>query len=215
MTDTKPITTSTEGEASSPTATSKYFFRKQNMSIEDSIWFQIEARKRRLFLLFDQVDAHRFTWRANMVWLQAFPSQISTNVSCYMNQSLWHGSQNEREKPAYLPTIQEKENVVVHLRWTLLRHWEAHPDSKVLQRPADRNPNRDWMICSSMSFPTEINPCYNTYWIWAMTIASWYRLCRFLAKNNWCGKRKFWFLVIATMDGRPAVVSSLPPNFHI
>lgn len=67
MTDTKPITTSTEGEASSPTATSKYFFRKQKMSIKDLKLFQIEARKRRLFLLFDQVGAHHFTWRANMV----------------------------------------------------------------------------------------------------------------------------------------------------
>lgn len=57
MTDTKPITTSTEGEASSPTATSKYFSRKQKMSIEDSV-YQIEARKRCLFLLFDQEDAH-------------------------------------------------------------------------------------------------------------------------------------------------------------
>lgn len=107
MTDTKPITTSTEGEASSPTATSKYFFRKKKMSIKDSIWFQIEARKRRLSYYLTKWMLIILHGEQTSSDCKAFPCQISTTASCYMNQSLWHENQNEREKLVYLTSIQE------------------------------------------------------------------------------------------------------------
>lgn len=165
MTDTKPITTSTEGEASSPTATSKYFFRKQKCP--SKIWYDFKLRPEKGAFSYYLTKWVLIILHGEQEWsdCKAFPPKISTNGSCYMNQNLWHDNQNKREKPAYLTTLQGKENVFVHLRWTLLRHWEARPDSKISQSKQ----RLDNLLLNELSYRNRT--LYNTYWIWAMIIA--------------------------------------------
>lgn len=149
------------------------------MSIEDLIWFQIEARKRRLFLLFDQVGAHHLTWRANMIWLQSFSSQnfnwwIMLHEPKFVTwQPKWKG------KACIFDHYSRKRKCVFSSEVDIVKTLRSTPRQWGFTWPTDGIPNRDWIICSSMNFPTEIKPCYNAYWIQAMIIARYYRLCHF------------------------------------
>uniref|UniRef100_A0A8C6JWC7 Nuclear factor 1 n=1 Tax=Melopsittacus undulatus TaxID=13146 RepID=A0A8C6JWC7_MELUD len=75
MTDTKPITTSTEGEASSPTATSKYFFRKQNIICD----WTVNQNGRHLYPSASD-DTLGITWQSPGTWASLVPFQVSNRT---------------------------------------------------------------------------------------------------------------------------------------